>query len=649
MNEVPVKQVKTACDDFANEFNEFKEANIELEQHKLEEAEDLKQVSDINKAEETVQKEKEKIDDRIRNWFLNSPNQSFADLSRLLEFLQEFHPELPKSDKGLLPIPKHINKRFAIVNFDSESKFSYFGIEWQLKRMVDPVLHKDKIVYLKLNIDGLPLYKSSDIQFWPILGQVYYRPSIYAPFTIALYCGKGKPSNIEQFFSDLINEINYLKENTIEIDGQKIEVRILCFICDNPARSFIKCVKGHTAYYGCERCIAKSVNFMSRRIYPTTVYEKRSNDSFLNKLQPEHHIKTSPLVQIKSIDMIYDFTLDSLHLLFLGVMKRFLSDYWTAPGNPTKLSSPELKKLTERLTHLSNKIPVEFQRTTRSLHELSKWKATEYRMFLLYYGPFVLDGLLNPELLLHFLLFHVACRIVSSDRFIKKFLNLADLCFHRFVLLSKHFYGFESLCMTMHNLSHICDDVRYLGLPVSEISAFDFENALHKIKLELNSGFKPMEQFCKKMKLKLIHKKNCKVKLPPKGPIIIKKKKNENFDTEIITEIEYKQTKISIHSPNNIVLLKNLIVLEVEEILCENSTDFSVNGKILDKKGPSFTYPINSQALNIYEIENNNLKNIKLKCKLSDIDCKAFLISIKDSLMAKPKLHLVPFLHVEKD
>ena len=90
-----------------------------------------------------------------------------------------------------------------------------------------------------------------------------------------MYCGYGKPSNLEKFFANFIEEINDLIENKINIDEQKMEVKLMSFICDCPARSFIKCVKSHTAYYGCERCTAKGVNFKSRRIYPFINYMKK--------------------------------------------------------------------------------------------------------------------------------------------------------------------------------------------------------------------------------------------------------------------------------------------------------------------------------------------------------------------------------------
>ena len=51
-------------------------------------------------------------------------------------------------------------------------------------------------------------------------------------------------------------------------------------------------------------------------------------------------------------------------------------------------------KLSHRMMQLSNQIPCEFQRTTWSFGLVGKWKATEYRFFSLYCGPFVMKDIL---------------------------------------------------------------------------------------------------------------------------------------------------------------------------------------------------------------------------------------------------------------
>ena len=34
-------------------------------------------------------------------------------------------------------------------------------------------------------------------------------------------------------------------------------MKIKALVCDAPARQFIKCIKGHSGYYSCERCETK--------------------------------------------------------------------------------------------------------------------------------------------------------------------------------------------------------------------------------------------------------------------------------------------------------------------------------------------------------------------------------------------------------
>lgn len=57
-------------------------------------------------------------------------------------------------------------------------------------------------VSLDVNIDGLPIFKSSKLQFWPILVKFNY----FNPFIVALYCGESKPEPLDDYFRDFLEE-----------------------------------------------------------------------------------------------------------------------------------------------------------------------------------------------------------------------------------------------------------------------------------------------------------------------------------------------------------------------------------------------------------------------------------------------------------
>ena len=65
-------------------------------------------------------------------------------------------------------------------------------------------------ILLQINIDGLPLFKSSNLQFWPILGIVDNMPS-KSPFIIGLFCGVKKPTVVSEFVKDFISEMSILE------------------------------------------------------------------------------------------------------------------------------------------------------------------------------------------------------------------------------------------------------------------------------------------------------------------------------------------------------------------------------------------------------------------------------------------------------
>ena len=188
---------------------------------------------------------------------------------------------------------------------------------------------------MQCNVDGLPIFQSSSVQFWPLLGKVYSPSIIYEPFVISIYCGKEKPRSNKMYFQKFVYELNSLLSNGVEIDGKNFTINVMCFICDRPARAFVKCIKGHTGYYACERCTVPGYRKKNRMIFPTDDEnaEQRSDESFRLQTNAQHHHDISTLTSIiPKIDMVKDFSLDFMHLGCLGIMKKILTEYWMKPA-----------------------------------------------------------------------------------------------------------------------------------------------------------------------------------------------------------------------------------------------------------------------------------------------------------------------------
>jgi len=59
--------------------------------------------------------------------------------------------------------------------------------------------------------------------------------------------------------------------------NRQFYVSIKAFICDRPARAFLKCIIGHGGYFACERCPVQGKRKYGRTIYPITNNELRTD------------------------------------------------------------------------------------------------------------------------------------------------------------------------------------------------------------------------------------------------------------------------------------------------------------------------------------------------------------------------------------
>ncbi|KAJ8966529.1 hypothetical protein NQ317_007175 [Molorchus minor] len=222
---------------------------------------------------------------------------------------------------------------------------------------------------LDINIDGLPLSKSSSSQVYPILCKLKATRCVDM---IGIYHGYEKPSDANNFLEPFVLELIDIINNNIVINGHTYTVRINSFICDAPAKSFITYTKGHSGYASCTKCKIEGDYICNRICFiEIDTNNLRTDQDFRLKVQEGHHNGTSILENIPNIDMVKCFPLDYMHLVCLGVMKKLLV-LWCYGKPCTKLSFHVISKISESLLNLSNHVPLEFNRRPRSLNEKTK-------------------------------------------------------------------------------------------------------------------------------------------------------------------------------------------------------------------------------------------------------------------------------------
>lgn len=118
---------------------------------------------------------------------------------------------------------------------------------------------------------------------------------------------------------------------------------------------------------------------------------------------------------------------------------------------------------------------------------------------MLYVGPVIFKQVLSEDVYRHFLLLHVGVRLLYSKDFAIEKLEHAKYCLNLFVITSKLLYGKTCLVSNMHSLIHLADDVEYMNCPISEISAYQFESFLGKLKKFIRNGNRPLSQICRRL------------------------------------------------------------------------------------------------------------------------------------------------------
>lgn len=580
--------------------------------------------------------------------FAKKFNQSHASINYLLKELKEhscFANILPLDARTLLGTPRNESK---LVKPLAPGYYYHFGLLNGLEKYADTFGDISEHIELVIGIDGLPLSSSSKSSFWPILGYVSPRSSFI--FIIGLYWGTDKPYDSNEYIKEFVKEVEDLERNAIYIKQKLVHIKVRAFCCDAPAKSFVLKTKGHSGYSSCTKCDCKGEYLSGRMTFPTKAKHMRTHTDFVAQIDKNyHHTDTSATVLLNlKINIIDSFPLDYMHLVCLGVVKKLLlllCKY--APlnlriCNRKKEGVSNMDRINSGIFSCQQGLPREFSRRCRSLDDIMQWKATEFRLFLLYIGPLVLRENISESQYKHFHLLSIAISILL-DRNLGQLAVCAKVYLQNFVSKFSSIYGRHLISHNVHGLLHLFNDYQNLG-PMDDFSCFPFENYLGQLKKLSRKAEKPLQQIVNRYyeNVNIFDGKDEKKKIGlcgehHRGPVPVALKGNVCQYSMYKTEY-YTLVVSSKNIKDSYMLTNSKDVVQVVNILkIIHSNKILILGRKFNTKENTYEEPLNSELLDIYRVK--NISNELETYEVSHIYKKCFILTVNDVHTALPLLH----------
>lgn len=532
---------------------------------------------------------------RLAQWF-SANNISRYAANELLSLLSKKIPCLPNDLRTLKSTPQQVIKGVM-----PPGEYIHYGIKDALTDFLINYSYISNNISLNINVDGLPLFKSSLKQTWPILINVNGTKPV---MVVGIYVGNSKPQDPNIYLDEFSRELCNLIKTGMTFKDRKLSVTVRAFICDAPARAFILGVKHHSGFYSCNQCLQKGESFQRRIIFKMSENLPRTDYSFRNRLQPEHHNLQNQLVlEMLPIDLVVQFPNDYMHVVCLGVMKSLLVALVRVRGHPFSLSRDLISSLNARLIALKPFFPVEFNRKPRSLDDLERFKATEFRTFVLYTGPVVLKDILDSDQYNHFLLFSLGIRLLLDSEYCTSKNDFASALLNNFVKEMPQRYMSSMVTFNYHCLTHLSKQCLVFG-SLQTISAFPFENFLGHLKKMV----KKFDYVIEQIHNRIVERSHLNV--------ILKEKKFNSGPNKL----SFKDLHFNLKDANSFYYIKKNGIYKIFKIFSIN--DKSLHSRLILDLEPFYTYPVHSSRVGIFSSTCINFDTQVWQHKIEEISGK---------------------------
>lgn len=580
------------------------------------------------------------IPDQLRKWAIKNKITHVA-LQELL-FIQRQIPDLknlPKDPRTFLQ-----TQRKTLLRDIKPGKYYHFGLQNGIINMLEKVnvLNIPDVIEVAINIDGLPLSDSSLSQVYPILCLIT-NVEILLPlniFCIGIYHGYDKPSDFNELLEEFVNEAVQMTLNGVCIGSHYFNFKISMLLFDAVAKASVLRIKGHSGYSSCSKCTQEG-EYLDHVIFPDLEFIKRTNDDFVNQSDPEHHTGHTILQKIPNLGLVTDVPLDYMHLVCLGVVKKLLVNTWCFGRPPHKLRSSTVEEISKSLLSLVKYVPCEFVRKPRHIREAKRYKATEFRQFLLYTGPIVLKNNLCQNKYDHFLTLHVSIRILLSNSLMPTMTDYVEKLMKHFVLSSKLIYGPQILSHNFHNLLHLTDDARKYG-NLNLCSNFSSENYLQKIKKLLRTHNNVLSQIVRRLSEENTLQTLPTLKIKP-GSYKLEKKYTDGILIKDTFDPQYKEViftnfKLGLNLQDSCCKLKCHSVVKISNFAySHNLNKVVIIGRKFDNVQDFYTKPLCSSIIGIHVVD--SLSETYSYWPLSNVHQKLIRMPFETGFVVMPLLH----------
>lgn len=307
---------------------------------------------------------------------------------------------------------------------DSNMEDVYDGALYQKEFKPSGFLSEPYNISLKLNTDGVAIFHLSQFGVWPLFPHVNELPPamrINNKFRVfgGLWFGGEKPF-FSTFLKPFVNALQETEINGIEVvlpNGQRAKSKVKalsshfdlparagvleqvtyvghdsCCYCDEHGETVKTGPRGHVMSFPFRNTASGHAKSRTAELVTSHSFEALEKNSVVSGFKAP-----SPLLQLPSFDIVNGIGIDSMHCVFLGVVKQLVG-LWFNSKHSTQMwyCGNSVQKVDMRLLEI--RPPSVITRVPRSIeHHVKFWKATKYRNWLYFYSLPCMKGILDDE------------------------------------------------------------------------------------------------------------------------------------------------------------------------------------------------------------------------------------------------------------